>query len=95
MLQEFNAFLDKVIKERLTEIINHIAVSNPQYMEFTREIITVSEYIVSSISGSCKETLEELKDLLNARESLVMEIVYRQGIKDGIDIQFILSKKSK
>lgn len=91
-MQEFSHFLDNALKERLIEIINHTAVNNPQYMESTEKIKTVSNYIVRNLPDSCKGTLEELKDLLNARESLVMEIVYRQGIKDGIDIQFLLSK---
>ena len=35
--------------------------------------------------------MDNLKDLLNMRDSLVMEVVYRQGLKDGIDVHYFQS----
>ena len=39
--------------------------------------------------------MDNLKDLLNMRDSLVMEVVYRQGLKDGIDVNFYFQSSSK
>jgi hypothetical protein len=91
-LQSFSAFLNNAINERIIEIINYTAINNPRYKELTEQIKTAYNYILNNIQDPSKDAVDNLKDLLNMRDSLVMEVVYRQGLKDGIDVQFLFSK---
>lgn len=92
MVKTFYRFLIEITIRRVEEIQNDIAENNRKYKEFTREIIKILAVIDKGLPVECHKVLEALEDTRGKRDSLVEEMLYRQGLIDGIKLSNVHSK---
>lgn len=96
MLKNLNRLFIDITNSRAAEIANNIAASNKGYKELVPKIIEMLNDIKNNLPEEYKEVLEELEDVMSKRDLLINEIIYRQGLIDGIKIGNAYNKlKSK
>jgi len=92
MVKNFCRLFVDFTKDRTTEIINDIAVNNRRFKELTMEVIEKLNDIKNSLPEGDIKILEELEDVRGKRETITFEIIYRQGLLDGIKAGNVYNK---
>lgn len=92
MVKNLYKFLKETAVERVDEIINHTASTNKIFKELSHEVSDVYKLVRANLPEQCKNDLDKFQDAFEQRENLTYEIVYLQGIKDGIRLGILFSK---
>ena len=82
------------IGRRVCEDIVQLYLNNSEYIQLGSDIDACSEKIMSFVQEEKRKEFEQLLDkyidMNGQREELVNEILYSQGLKDGISLGHIL-----
>jgi hypothetical protein len=77
-------FVNGLVSERSSDIINRIYAKNKAYRNFTPDIIRLLDSIKNALPLEDRNLLEELDDYQGQREIILYEALYRQGVIDGL-----------
>ena len=87
----FNRFIGMGVSEDLAEQF----VGNKEYINLSSEIETCIDELNSLIPEEHSELLEKYIDASDLREELVNELLYLQGLRDGMQLMRILDVDEK
>lgn len=92
--KSFEKAFTSFVSRRVSEDMADIYLNNSEYIQMGLDIDACSQEIMSIASKERREKLEQLLDkyidINGLREALVNEILYIQGLKDGINLGCIL-----
>ena len=89
-MENIENHIKESIQLRSTEVLNHIASTDPQYKQFTKEISDLEDQLTKNLSQAEWELLDKHRDLNLQREALIVELVYQQGFIDGSGFKSLL-----
>ena len=89
-MENIGNYVKESLSNRSIEVLNHIASTNPQYKQFTKEISALEDQLTRDLSQEEWELLDKHRDLYLQRKALIVDLVYLQGFVDGSGFKSLL-----
>lgn len=93
MLQDLEQYFDSFIAQRTEEIGVVIVKNNLCYKELTDSKRNSLDELIQSLSDTSREKVFHYEDQVNYQVAFVNEIMYRQGLLDGLNCRNTNIKK--
>lgn len=90
MLIDIEKSLNLFVLDRVIEVSNGLLRKNEEYNKINVEIEEIFNKIKEVLPEEYRDLLFELDSLEGAKGSVSEVIIYRQGLKDGIELNNIL-----
>ncbi|MFM9282333.1 hypothetical protein [Paenibacillus jiagnxiensis] len=87
LLQELEHYFDYFVGKRTEEIGQVILMKNLYYRRLVNSKRCSFEEMLKSIPDSCRELLFDFEDKANYQATFANEIIYRQGLLDGLNFR--------
>lgn len=87
MLKELECYFDCFVGKRTEEIGQVILMKNLYYRKLVNGRRCSFEEMLKSIPDSCRELLFDFEDKVNYQVAFANEIIYRQGLLDGLNFR--------
>lgn len=92
MVKSLEDYYKEFIEDRSDEICNFICRSHDKYQELSQDTMNRINELLAKLPGGQKDLLYEYEEKKNEKIALMIELIYDQGVKDGI---FIINKYNK
>ncbi len=89
MLKELECYFDYFVGKRTEEIGQVILLKNLYYRKLVNSKRCSFEEMMRNIPDSCRELLFDFEDKVNYQAAFANEIIYRQGLLDGLNFRNI------
>ncbi|MNO22092.1 hypothetical protein D3C76_118690 [compost metagenome] len=87
MLRELESYFDDFVEKRTEEIAQVILMKNLYYRKVMKSKRCLFEEMLKNIPDSCQELLFDFEDKVNYQAAFANEIIYRQGLLDGLSFR--------
>ena len=92
MAKSLEDYYTEFIEARSDELSNFICRSNSRYQKLSHDTKNRINELLAKLHGGQKDLLYEYEEKKNEQIALMVELIYDQGLKDGI---YIKSKYKK
>jgi hypothetical protein len=92
MLKGHNQYFKGYIIDRTEEIGQEILVNNQRYRELNTEISEVQQALADNLSPQLQPLLGRYDNAEAEQDSVIIEIMYQQGLIDGLKLAKLASK---
>ena len=82
-LNEFEKFVD----ERTIDIGSNIVLKDPEYIRLVNEVDKIHFQIRDMLPDEFKHLIGQYEDICNLMQARAQDIMYEQGLKDGIEFK--------
>jgi len=86
-MKEFKHCLGTLFASRTEDIENHMLSGNNEYHQLSGKVVELQNKIKESLPLDLKHLLEEYESIENQQYSIVKDVIYQQGIRDGIELK--------
>lgn len=93
MLKNFNKTFNAMVHDRVEEL-DILILNDDSYKKLDNEIDKSINKIKESLLNENKKLISNFIDINNLQVSVIRNIVYKQGFKDGIEFENILNKEA-
>ena len=87
MLQELERYFDYFVGKRTEEIARVILLKNLYYRNLMEGKRYTFEELLKNIPDPCQDMLYDFEDKENYQSAFAYEIMYRQGLLDGLNFR--------
>lgn len=87
MAKPLEDYFNEFIIERSCEVSDYIFHNHKKYKTLAQETAEKISNLLALIPGKEKDMLNEYDEQKNKQNALMIELVYYQGLKDGISIK--------
>ena len=87
MVKSLEDYYKEFIKARSDEVSNFICRSNCRYQKLSNDIMNRINELLAKLPGGQKDLLYEYEEKKYEQIALMIELIYDQGLKDGIYIK--------
>jgi hypothetical protein len=92
MLKKFTPQIEAALIDRINEIAVQLLLPDPQYQELTTKINNSLDQIEQNLPPNKEQLLYELDKVSVERDALAYQMMYRQGLLDGIITGWVLRR---
>lgn len=92
MLKKFNQYFKDLIFERTEEVGRAILYKNKQFLELNSRIIEAQHAIMENLPSKSQPLLLSYDEAEAEQTGIIIAIMYRQGLIDGIKIAKLLNR---
>ena len=85
MLQPFNHYVKNCMEQRTDEIATKVFLTHRVYRKYAKELKNLFNEIVDAVPQDRRFLMFEYEEKEQAQLAVVMEIMYRQGLEDGVE----------
>ena len=89
-MDDIENFVKESLISRSIEVLNYIARTDSKYKQFTKQISALEDQLTKDLSQEEWERLDKHRDLILQRETLIVDLVYKQGLIDGSGLKSLL-----
>ncbi|WP_432403859.1 hypothetical protein [Wukongibacter sp. M2B1] len=86
MLKTIDTYFDDFINERLLEISQEITNNNMKVQDLRQDCFDLWDRIVDSLPKEDRKLIFKYEEKRNEEEKIYFEIIYRQGLNDGLKV---------
>lgn len=90
MLNDFREAFNAMIQERTEEVGSKVLMENETYRKSGEDSDKLFRQIKDLLPDEFKPLIFELDRLMCYQQAIAEEVMYEQGIKDGIELKSIL-----
>ncbi len=90
MLREFDDILDEMMFRRLEDIGTNILMTNKEYREASTKLIEINYKIRDLLPEEHRHLIDDYEEITSAQGALSDDIIYKQALKDGIELKHLL-----
>ena len=87
MVKSLEDYYKEFIEVRSDEVCNFIWRSHDKYQELSQETMNKIAELLAQLPGGQKDLLYDYEEKKNEQIALMIELIYDQGVKDGICIK--------
>jgi archaellum component FlaC len=95
MLQSINEFLQCAIENRLTSIDSEVLISDEEYRRISNEATKLIKELKRIIPKEYETLILEINRLISYQQTIAQIIMYKQGLRDGLQLKDILDTTLK
>lgn len=90
MLSNFNKIFDDMVLDRLEDIGSNTIVLDDKYKELQEKLDVLFSQIKFYLPEEHRKLIYKLLEVSNFQMGVVEELIYKQGLKDGVELKKIL-----
>jgi len=90
MLKNFGQAFNDFISDRTTHIGDNVLIYEKEYIEMSDKLTLLYKSIKELLPDGSKHLIDEYECTANCQLVVTEEVVYQQGLKDGIELKNIL-----
>lgn len=84
MIKSWEDYYKEFVDMRSDEVCGFIFKTNDKYQELLKETINQMRKLSAQLSVGQKDLLYEYEEKKNEQIALMIELIYNQGLKDGL-----------
>lgn len=89
-LQPFAKTFSGMVIDRIAEISSQVMVKNKEHIELAEKALRLQHEIIAALPDEAKRLAYELDEVESLLEAIIVEIVYKQALRDGLELRNIL-----
>ncbi len=91
----FKSYLHDLISRRTIEIGSGLIVGNSEYCELSAKSSALYHRINGQLSVEAQGLLDEYESTLNLMGAISDDVMYKQGLRDGVSLRRLLAQPDK
>ncbi|WP_026896059.1 hypothetical protein [Clostridiisalibacter paucivorans] len=95
MLKDLNELFDEMVFMRLDDIGDNELLKNHEYCNLRHNLITLYKAIKNRLPEEYRHYIDDYESIQERQNELIRNIIYEQGIKDGMRLEFERNKVVK
>lgn len=84
MLKPYSEIWRQVISDRVCEVEEQVLLHDEEFLELDKRVDKLQKELQRRLGSNCNREVFELDELSILRDARAFEVMYLQGVKDGV-----------